>query len=174
MRRRREGFAMAVAVIGLILLAIGVFAMLFFSGSQTRSLQHDLAQWQARENAMSGLKVAGERLREGRWYGGSTVVGNLMAKIGQGGYVVVCEDMRRFLTERVTYKGKEYDKMALLDRVDVFARGHSGKRTSVLYARFIMCPDPLLWARRPMDSSSQKAAATSSSRPRTPSRDWFG
>ena len=133
---------MAVAVIGLILLGIGVFAMLFFSGSQTRSLQHDLAQWQARENAMSGLKIAGERLRDGRWYGASTVVGNLMAKVGQGGYVVVCEDMRRFLTERVTYQGKEYDKLALLDRVDVFARGHSGKRTSVLYARFIMCPDP--------------------------------
>ena len=139
---REGGFAIAVAVIGLILLGIGVFAMLFFSGSQSRSLQHDLAQWQARENAMSGLKIAGEKLREGRWYGGGSLVGNLIDKIGGGGYVVVCEDMRRFLSERVTYQGKDYDKLALLDRVDVFSRGHCGKRTSVLYARFIMCPEP--------------------------------
>ncbi len=142
MKNRRSGFAMAIAVIGLILLGIGVFAMLFFSGSQARSLSHDLAQWQARENALSGLKFAGEKLRAGRWYGGGSLVGNLVAKMGHGGYVVVCEDMRRFMVDPGVYQGVEYDKLAVLDRVDVFARGHSKERSTVLYARFIMCPEP--------------------------------
>jgi len=143
-RRRdsRGGFAMAVAVIALLLIGISVFSMLFFSGSQTRSLHQDLDGWQARELALSALRVAGDRLREGRWYGNSSLVGVLKSKVGRGGYVVVCEDMRRVKPGPLTWNGVKYDQLAVLDRIDVFARGFCGDRTCVMYGRFLMGPEP--------------------------------
>jgi len=147
---RRTGFAIPMAVVMLVMLAIGIFSMMLFSGSQTRSMRNDIDAWQARELAISAIKVAGEKLREGRWYGKASVVGSMSSNVTGGGYVFVCEDTKRVIdfmnetanaSDRVGYKGQEYSKIAVLDHIDVFARGFYGKQSVVAYGRFIVGPE---------------------------------
>ena len=149
-RAERSGFAIPLVVVMLIMLAGAIFAMMFFSGSQTRSMANDIELWQARELAISAVKYAGEKLREGRWYGQASVVGSLSSKVPGGGYVVVCEDTKRVLdfsneyenaADMVSYNGKKYSKLAVLDHVDVFARGFFGDQSVVTYGRFIVGPE---------------------------------
>jgi len=152
MRRRRlrfgAGYSMALAIVAVTILALGVGATLFFSGSQTRSMKGSLARWKARSYAISGLKAAADRLRQGRWYGSGAYVGLMgPADVGLGGtdvnFTVVCEDIRRFKTG-VTVDGSEYDKFAVLDHIDVFSRGECDDAVHVAYARLILSPEPAL------------------------------
>lgn len=139
------------AVIMLVMLGVVIFSMMIFSGSQTKSMRNDIEMWQARELAISGLKVAGEKLRDERWYGQASVVGTISSKVVGGGYVIVCEDTKRVLdfsneyenaADRVVYDGQKYSKLAVLDHIDVFSRGFYGKQSVVAYGRFIMGPEP--------------------------------
>lgn len=127
-----------------VLLGLFLAPMLFFSGSQTRSLQVEGQAWHARYLARAGLEAAGDRLRKERWYGETDVVGSLTSAeaglAGPGSFHVVCEDTRIFSPEEQA----GFQSLPLVHHVDVFSRGEEDGRSVVGYAAFILNPAPEL------------------------------
>lgn len=147
MTGRRGGFALPVSVIVLVIVGLALGGMLFFSGSQTQSLKGELRAWRARRNALSGLALASERLRNERWYGASTLVGSLTSDDAgwtaeDGTFFLVAEDIRAFVDNPGILDGVDWGRLAVLDRVDLFSVGEFEGVQRVAYGRFIMSPSP--------------------------------
>ena len=143
-RSLRRGVAISVVMGFVVLLFAALVPMLFFSGSQTRSMLVEGEDWRARHMARAGLAVAAERLRVGRWYGEESLMGEVTSEeVGLPGpdrFRVLCEDTRVFAEWPVAgFKFFPY-----LHHIDVFARGEADGRAIVAYGAFIMNPAPEL------------------------------
>lgn len=146
-RSRRSGVAISV-VMGLVcLLVAALFPMLFFSGSQTRSMAVEGEDWRSRHMARAGLAVAAERLRVERWYGDDSVLGSVDSEeVGLAGpdrFHVVCEDTLIYSPDSIS----GFETFPLVHHIDVFARGEAEGRAVVAYGAFIMNPAPELQGR---------------------------
>lgn len=157
--RRRDGIAIPLVVLGLILFFVFAGMLLFTSKGEYRLVRKTEDRERARYIAEAGLAIAGSLVFqndfENRWYrktvgkyGYTHVIGGDFAG---GTYRVRAEDVMNELTNELKNdKEKRINKLTY-KRIDIFSRGSFGNESVVAYQALSLHPEERVYG---FDTSS--------------------
>ncbi|MBI2942702.1 MAG: hypothetical protein HYY25_00745 [Candidatus Wallbacteria bacterium] len=140
----RKGMSTAVAMTALLLMGIFVFAFATYSRNEVQLVRRAIEHKRAEYLALGGIEWARDQLQKRRWYAAENKYWGVHSETdpfgpGTGRLRVVCEDMRHPEIRQYAFR-----EAAMLSHVNVYSQAVCGRRTVLIYGRFIMSPMPWL------------------------------